>query len=332
MTNAQNAKLVRVTTRALGGSVPDQMPLTSGRENQFDVVVEGIAGNLLSTSGQPYSLEIVAFDVSAGANPHSEGNNFTQERLEEFDAVDGWPSKVATFTVTLNDIAAVQSHLLRYYAILTSANQIVSFVESPLFLLYRHDLKVGRSEPRWGWQAPSAEYTQPSRHSAFSTTFLGRKMNANDVRIARIYTAQPSGVTEDTTPNAGPPRSDTFDLILQLEAGNIIGQQAGNYALTFTAINDDTAAPAPGLNPAGNPFNEQLQAPQWKPSGNDFVRTTPALAAAPPIPATPEILGIARYRITIPAGTTGQFHYNVRFVLAGGQVAAFAQSNLFLLV
>jgi hypothetical protein len=162
MTNAQNAKLVRVTTRSLGGSVPDQMPLTSGRENQFDVVVEGIAGNLLSTSGQPYSLEIVAFDVSAGANPHSEGNNFTQERLEEFDAVYGWPSKVATFTVTLNDIAAVQSHLLRYYAILTSVNQIVSFVESPLFLLYRHDLKVDRSEPRRGWQAPSAEY-DPSR-------------------------------------------------------------------------------------------------------------------------------------------------------------------------
>jgi hypothetical protein len=154
-------------------------------------------------------------------------------------------------------------------------------------------------------------------------------MNANDVRIARIYTAQPSGVTEDTTPNAGPPRTGIFDLILQLEAGNIIGQQAGNYTLTFTAINDDTAAPTPGLNPTGNPFSEQLQAPEWKPAGNDFVRTTPAIATAP---AAPEILGIARYRITIPAGTTGLFHYNVRFVLAGGQVAAFAQSNYFLLV
>jgi hypothetical protein len=162
-------------------------------------------------------------------------------------------------------------------------------------------------------------------------------MNANDVRIARLYTAQPSGVTEDTTPNAGPPRTDTFDLILQMEAGSIIGQQAGNYTLTFTAINDDTATPIAGLNPAGNPFSEQLLAPQWKPSANDFVRTTPALAAvaatatAPAIPATPEILGIARYRITIGANT-GQFHYNVRFVLAGGQVAAFAQSNPFLLV
>jgi hypothetical protein len=67
--------------------------------------------------------------------------------LEQFDGVDGWPSKVATFTVTLNDIAAVQGHLLRYYAILTGANQIVSFVESPLFLLYRHGLAIDAGPP-----------------------------------------------------------------------------------------------------------------------------------------------------------------------------------------
>ena len=114
MTNALNAKLVRITTRALGGSVSTQMPLIAGKDNRFDVVVEGIAGSLLSASGQPYSLEIAAFDISAGTNPHSESNNFTQRRSEAFDAVDGWPGKVATFTVTLNDIAAVQGHLVRY--------------------------------------------------------------------------------------------------------------------------------------------------------------------------------------------------------------------------
>jgi hypothetical protein len=112
---------------------------------------------VLTTTGQPYSLEIHAFDITAAANPHSDRNDFTQRRLEQFDAVDGWPRKVATFTVTLNDPAAVQGHLLRYYAILTSANQIVSFVESPLFLLYRHDPMVVHRPPAWGATGPLPE-------------------------------------------------------------------------------------------------------------------------------------------------------------------------------
>ena len=59
MTNAQTARLVRVTTRAPGGAVASETPLAAGNGNQFDVVVvEGLAGRLLSTTGQPYSLEI----------------------------------------------------------------------------------------------------------------------------------------------------------------------------------------------------------------------------------------------------------------------------------
>jgi hypothetical protein len=142
MTNAHNARLVRITTRAFGGGVPSEVPLADGDGNRFSVVVEGVAGRLLSTSGQPYSLEIVAFDLTAGANPHSERNNFTQKRLEQFDGVDGWPDKVATFTVTLGDPAAVQDHLVRYHAVLLSANQIISFVESPLFLLHADPLRA----------------------------------------------------------------------------------------------------------------------------------------------------------------------------------------------
>lgn len=149
MTNAHTARLVRVTTRALGGSVPSEIPLAADR-NQFNVVVEGVAGRLLSTSGQPYALEIVAFDVTAGANPHNQRNNFTQKRLEQFDGVDGWPNKVATFTVTLDDLAAVQDHLFRYHAVLLSANDIVSFVESPLFLLHANP-------PRARWDSHERE-------------------------------------------------------------------------------------------------------------------------------------------------------------------------------
>jgi hypothetical protein len=146
MTNAQTARLVRVTTRALGGAVPSETPLAENG-TKFEVVVEGLAGRLLSTTGQPYSLEIVAFDVTAGCNPHSERNNFTQKRLEQFDGVDGWPNKLAIFTVTLKDLAAVQGHLLRYHAVLLSAGQIASFVESPLFLLHAERAPF---QARWG--------------------------------------------------------------------------------------------------------------------------------------------------------------------------------------
>jgi hypothetical protein len=135
MPNANTAKLVRVTTRALGGSIFSDTPL-GALSYRFDVVVEGRSGRVLGASDQPYGLRISALDLTTGANPHSLENNFSQQRMESFDAAHGWPEKVATFTVTLNNLMVVQGHLFRYYAILTSANQIISFVESPLFLLH----------------------------------------------------------------------------------------------------------------------------------------------------------------------------------------------------
>jgi hypothetical protein len=290
----------------LGGSVSDEMPLRAGKNNQFEVVVEGIAGILLGTSGQPYSLEIGAFDISAGTSPHSESNIFTQRRLEAFDAANGWPNKVATFTVTLNDIAAVQGHLLRYYAILTSANHIVSFIESSLFLLYRHDLKVGAGSPT---EVQSALLSN-----------LPEQMNANDARIANLYTAQTGGLVKDNSPNIGSPRATSFDLIVQLEAGNVIGQGGGNYTLNFTAINDNTATPEPTLVPAGNPFNEQFLAPHWQASGVDFVRTGPS-----------QPVGILRFNIPV-GNLTGRFHYNLEFVGSSFQFTDLWESNSFILV
>ena len=59
----------------------------------------------------------------------------------------------------------------------------------------------------------------------------------------------------------------------------------------------------------------------WIKSGNDFVKTGQG-----------EADGIVRYRIAIPPGLTGAFHYNVRLVSENFQVTSFAQSNPFLLV
>ncbi len=145
-------------------------------------------------------------------------------------------------------------------------------------------------------------------------------MNANDARIASLYTSQAGGLVEDNSPNAVPPRAASFDLIVQLEAGSVLGQGGGNYTLNFTAINDNTAAPEPTLVPAGNPFSEQFLAPAWQQSGTDFVRT-----------GTGEPIGILRFNIPVGANV-GRFHYNLEFVNAGFQVTELGQTNSFILV
>jgi len=135
MPNPNAAKLVRIATVSLASSISSIVPLNA-LHDQFDVIVEGKAGRVLASSGQPYGLRISALDLTTGTNPHSAANNFSQQRMEQFDAAHGWPEKVATFTISLNDPLAVQGHLFRYYAILISFNQVLSFVESPLFLLH----------------------------------------------------------------------------------------------------------------------------------------------------------------------------------------------------
>jgi hypothetical protein len=182
-------------------------------------------------------------------------------------------------------------------------------------------------------------------------------MNADDARIARVYTTQPGGITEDTSPNAGPPRTPTFDLILQLEAGSRVGNTGGAYDLFITAINDDTGAAVAGLAPpiplpqrfdpppqpvapatetAGSGW--EIGSPLAPPGTGDFVLTSPRVPPPPaPVSATtiPRILGIMRFNITIPVGPpplTGQFHYNIRFVNQDHQIVDFAQSNPFVLV
>ncbi|SHM37168.1 hypothetical protein [Cryptosporangium aurantiacum] len=144
-------------------------------------------------------------------------------------------------------------------------------------------------------------------------------MNANDARIGRVYVAQKGSNVPDTSPNAGPPRANSYDLIVQLEAGNVIGQSMANYTVHFTAIDENKAQPEAGLTPAD--LKEEFTAPGWQPQGTDFVRT-----------GTGEPVGVLRLPVTIPAGLTGRFHYNVEFVNAGFQVVDLAQSEAFILV
>lgn|GEM_PF-859081 len=157
-------------------------------------------------------------------------------------------------------------------------------------------------------------------------------MNANDARIAAIYTAQPGATVKDSSPNTGLSRSATFDLIVQLEAGRVLGSSLGNYTLNFTAINENTGLPQNELVPIGDPFKEEFDGPpdaavpvpagtKWRANGTDYVRT-----------GANEPAGILRFKIAIPAGLTGRFHYNLEFFSVNHQVVDLAQSDAFILV
>jgi hypothetical protein len=136
MANPNDVELIRVFTQRDANGVEDLTPITPGL-NVFYVTVEGEAGAVLGQSGQPYTLRISALDLDDGVNPNSAQNNFTQNEggNPAFDAANGWPNKRVTFTVTLNDVAAVNGHTLQYRARLLSQNQIVSVVQSKDFVL-----------------------------------------------------------------------------------------------------------------------------------------------------------------------------------------------------
>jgi hypothetical protein len=151
-------------------------------------------------------------------------------------------------------------------------------------------------------------------------------MNSNDAKIADLYTTATGGLVEDDAPNAGPPRAAGFDLILQAEAGSTIGNSGATYTLSITAVDENSGGAVPGLNPTGTPFAEAFNpASGWGASAGDFIKTQDPTAGA-------GTAGIVRYAITIPAGVTGRFHYNVEMLATNFQVVSIGQSNTFVLV
>jgi hypothetical protein len=134
--NPNDARLVRIYTRKQGGVVSDETPIggTVGNAAQFEVVVEGEAGNTLGGSGQPYQLRISAIDLTDVNNPESAQNDFTQDANAAFQPPD-WPQFRKVFTVALNNVPAVRNHTLKYMATLNSANEVDSAIESELFSL-----------------------------------------------------------------------------------------------------------------------------------------------------------------------------------------------------
>ena len=59
-------------------------------------------------------------------------------------------------------------------------------------------------------------------------------MNANDVMLTAVATAQTGSTIPDIAPNA--PASASFDLIIRAAAGSALGSSGAPYTLTISAI------------------------------------------------------------------------------------------------
>ncbi len=140
MPNPNDADVVRVYTRETGGAIASTTPHVSTGGHSFEVVAEAEAGSVLGGSNQPYTISLVAFDLTAGGNP---GAPFTVAANEAFNTTSGnisaWPSYEEKFTITLTaaQAAAVKNHILQYTAVLidSGSNPVTSFAQSPLFIM-----------------------------------------------------------------------------------------------------------------------------------------------------------------------------------------------------
>jgi hypothetical protein len=83
-------------------------------------------------------------------------------------------------------------------------------------------------------------------------------MNGQDSRVAAVYTVQDGGLVADDTPNAGVPDPTKFDLILEAEAGDPLGNSGAAYTLNVYAVSEDGGAIPAGFS--SGPLRERWDA------------------------------------------------------------------------
>lgn len=137
-----NAQIERVYTRRTGGLVPDITPnINPGTLNPpaqtFEVVVEAKSGDMLATTGMPYTLSLLAHDITAGTV--ADTATFSHVTYGESFLTTNtppWPDYQRVFRIDITGFS-FSSHIFKYYAVLVSAGQnVVSLAESPMFILF----------------------------------------------------------------------------------------------------------------------------------------------------------------------------------------------------
>jgi hypothetical protein len=143
-------------------------------------------------------------------------------------------------------------------------------------------------------------------------------VNANDAKLIEVLTAQHGSTVEDNAPNApapGNPAATTYDVVIEGNAGNVIGDSTAKYTLTVTAVDLTTMTPAAALSVG--PVTQTFDTPTWKPNGPADFDTQQS------------------FTITVPAGNPFKGHtlrYVASLVSVNDQVVSILQSEPFTLV
>lgn len=140
--NAYDVRLTSISTVEWGvnSNVSNVMPNAIGGRAAptFDVVIEGAAGGNLGYSRLPYTLAIIAYSITNGANvdalnPVIPPQSFDAPIWTPIGGSRGDFRMRQQFTVF---VGAHQNQILKYSAVLFNTDMgIVSFIESEPFLL-----------------------------------------------------------------------------------------------------------------------------------------------------------------------------------------------------
>ena len=110
-------------------------------------------------------------------------------------------------------------------------------------------------------------------------------MNANDAQLTEVITAQHGSTIEDNAPNAPAPGqapATSYDVVIEGNAGNVIGNSGAPYTLTVTAMDLTTMTAATALNVVNAVQN--FVVPTWNKNGPDDYDTQQSFTIALPTP------------------------------------------------
>ena len=110
-------------------------------------------------------------------------------------------------------------------------------------------------------------------------------MNANDAQLIEVLTAQHGSTIQDNAPNAPAPGQAaalTFDVVIEGNAGNVIGNSAAPYTLTVTAVDLTAMTAAANLNPVIPA--QSFAVPLWNKNGPDDYDTQQSFTVNVPNP------------------------------------------------
>jgi hypothetical protein len=142
-------------------------------------------------------------------------------------------------------------------------------------------------------------------------------MNANDARIARVYTTQTNQDITDESPNAGNPPKADFGLTIEAEAGTSIGNSGASYTLCIIAYDVTAGNNEPAMNPFGPTgcTTQNFTVPgTWRQEGDDF--------------STDQ-----SFTINVPPNVQNHvFYYTASLVSTNHEIVSIRQSDPFVLV